>query len=236
MGRRWTSTVETDRDSLDTPQLHLFCHWFICCLCVFMCVRVRESPLCDVILWIHATCFFFQTMNKQNLESTLQSFPSWRPSLSLLPCVSLHVSPLCLSDHPSGVIALQRLLPHKVQNYPIARILNRDTSALSLSGRLMCSCAQTGRFVHWGEMPQWEGQAAWWRIPQNSKQTLWKQLRHRNKETDGRKERKRRKTDSWARRKNKHLELLTTAKARCQTWYQRLRRHAHASGAEFAIN
>lgn len=31
-----------DRDLLDTPQFHLFCHWFIVCLCVFMCLCVWE--------------------------------------------------------------------------------------------------------------------------------------------------------------------------------------------------
>lgn len=102
MGRRWTSTVETaDRDSLDTPQFHLFCHWLICCPCVFMRVGERESPLCDVFVWIHATCFslFFKQWTSRIRKAPCSpslpdlhlspSFPA-SPSRLLLPSIRCH--------------------------------------------------------------------------------------------------------------------------------------------------
>lgn len=109
-----------DRDSLDTPQFHLFCIWFIVCLCVFMCLCVweRESPLCDVISWFsllkkktktqNSGHMFFQTMNKQNWESTLQSSPPSLTSICLRP--SLHLpSGLCLLPLLSSIRCHPRL-------------------------------------------------------------------------------------------------------------------------------
>lgn len=106
-----------DRDSLDTPQFHLFCIWFIVCLCVFMCLCVweRESPLCDVISWfsllkkklkhkIQATCFFKQWTSRIGKAPCSPPLPPWPPSVSVLPCISLQVSAFCLCYHPSGVI------------------------------------------------------------------------------------------------------------------------------------
>lgn len=118
---------------------------------------------------------------------------------------------------------------------PITRIPNEDTSVFWLSGlRHVLVCANGSVRARRGNASV-KGPGC---VMKNSTsfQTNTLETIKTQKQGDRRTERKRRKTDSWARRKNKHLALLRTTKARCQTWYQRPCAYTHASGAEFAIN